>query len=117
MLIIRGLLMVSLLTQLADWAVCSNGGQLFALATDPVGGSNLNDQLNRIFHEEPAVPSHHQGGSLALGRLDDRDNALDEVFRIVLVLLEHRHPLSQTARPGLLVRVRLGLHCRYLHHV
>ncbi|KAG7242344.1 hypothetical protein INR49_024020 [Caranx melampygus] len=77
---------------------------------------NLNDQLNRVFHEKPAISSHHQSGCLALGRLDDRDNALDEVFRIVLVLLEHRHPLPQTAGTGLLVRVRLGLHCGYFHH-
>lgn len=91
------------------WTTCRS-------ATDPVGSWNLDYQLNSVFHEKPAIPSHHQSGRLALGRLDDRDNALDEVFRIVLVLLKHRHPLPQTASPGLLVRVRLGLHCRNFHH-
>lgn len=90
------------------WARCSG--------TDPVGCSDLNDQLNGVFHEKPPVSSHHQGGSLALGRLDDGDSALNEVFRIVLVLLEHRHPFPQTARPGLLVGVRFGLYGCYFHH-
>lgn len=86
------------------------------LHTDPIGSSNLNDQLNGVFHEKPSISSHHQRGSLALGRLDDGDNALNEVLGIVLVLLEHRHPLPQPARPGLLVRVRLCLDLRYFHH-
>lgn len=88
---------------------------LFAL-TDPIGSSNLDNQLNGVFHEKPPITSHHQRGSLALGRLDDRDNALNEVFGIVLVLLKHRHSLPQSARPRLLVRVRLGLYCCHFHH-
>lgn len=86
------------------------------LRTDPVGCSNLGDQLNGVFHEEPSISPHHQRGRLALGRLDDGDNALNEVLGVVLVLLEHRHPLPQPARPGLLVRVRLRLHRRDRHH-
>lgn len=84
--------------------------------TDPVGRSDLNDQLDGVRHEKPPVPSHHQGGSLALGGLHDGQDALNEVLGIVLVLLEHRHPLPQPARPGLLVRVRLRLDRRYFHH-
>lgn len=92
------------------------GGATCRSHTDPVGSGDLDDELNGVLHEKPAISPHHQGGSLALGRLHHGDNALNEVLRIVLVLLEHRHPLPQAARPGLLVRVRLGLHRRYLHH-
>lgn len=92
------------------------GGSTCCSHTDPVGSSDLDDQLNGVLHEKPAISPHHQRGRLALGRLHHGDDALDEVLGVVLVLLEHRHPLPQPARPGLLVRVRLRLDRRYLHH-
>lgn len=92
-------------------------GDDMLLHTDPIGCSNLHDQLNGVFHKKPSISSHHQRGSLTLGRLDDGNNALNEVLGVVLVLLEHRHPLPQPACPGLLVRVRICLDRRYFHHV
>lgn len=85
-------------------------------ATNPIGRSNLDDQLNGIFHEISTVPSHHQSALQSLRGLDGRNNALDEVLGIMRVLLEHSHPLSQAACSWLLVAVRIGLDNTDFHH-
>lgn len=85
-------------------------------ATNPIGRSNLDDQLNGIFHEKSTVSSHHQSALLSLRGLDGRNNALDEILGIMRVFLEHSHPLPQAAGSRLLVAVRVGLDNTDLHH-
>lgn len=82
----------------------------------PVGGGDADDKLDGLGHVEAAVPAHHQRGLLPQRRLHGGDDALDEILRVVGVALEHFHPLPQPARTRLLVRVRLRLHRRDLHH-
>lgn len=85
-------------------------------ATYPIGRSNLDDELNGIFHKKSTVSPHHQSAPLSLRGLDGRNSALDEILSIMRVLLEHRHPLPQTAGSGLLVAVRVGLDNTDFHH-
>lgn len=86
-------------------------------STDPISCSNLDDQLNSVFHEEPSISSHYQGALLPLSRVNGGNDTLDEILRIMLVLLEYSHPLSQTAGSGFLVGERFGLNNRNFHHV
>ncbi len=93
---------------------------LFALNsanTNPISCCNLDDQLNSVFHEEPSISSHYQDALLPLSMVNGGNDTLDKILRIMLVLLEYSHPLSQTAGSGFLVGVRFGLNNRNFHHV
>lgn len=86
------------------------------VVTNPIGRSNLDNQLNGIFHEKSTVSSHHQSALLSLRGLDGRNNALDEILGIMRVLLEHSHSLPQAASSWLLVAVRVGLDNTDFYH-
>ncbi len=74
-------------------------------------------QLNSVFHEEPSISSHYQDALLPLSMVNGGNDTLDKILRIMRVLLEYSHPLSQTAGSGFLVGVRFGLNNRNFHHV
>lgn len=84
--------------------------------TNPIGRSNLDDQVNGIFHKKSTVSSHHQSAPLSLRGLNGRNNALDEILGVMRALLEHSHSLPQAAGSWLLVAVRVGLDNTYFHH-
>ncbi len=88
---------------------------------DAVGAGHLQDHLDRLGIEEPAVAADHQGLARDVGQ--GLEHRLHEVFEVV-GLLEHRHRLAQSRGSGFLVVERRGrddrrntarMHRRSLH--
>lgn len=80
--------------------------------TYPVGGGDLDDQVNGLRAEVPAVTADYESTAYDR-RLYGAEHGLDEVLRVVGPL-EDPDGLAQAASAGLLTVVRL---CRDAHRL
>lgn len=82
----------------------------------PVCCRDLDDKLNRLFHKKSSIASHNESAFLSLCRVGSRNYTLDEIFSIMLILLENSNSFPQTAGSWFLVGVSLSFDSNYFRH-